>query len=180
MKIALQLKIWLIVIFIANVAPVFSRQTPPKPTSSTKYVRSQLVETSKLAVKRLGMLAKINQLRTTKSLGAISLDSKLSNAAQFMAEDMAKRNYMAHVTLSGLDISARVAIHGRKQFLVLRENIAAGNESIPATFKQWVDSPSHYNNLIANDIKKCGIGYAKGPKTTYVHYWVLDLGDFPN
>ena len=157
----------------------FTQVSDPTAISSAKATKHRLVNQARQQVRRTDLLSKINALRKSNSLPRLSLDCKLTNAAQFMAEDMATRNYMAHVTKSGLDISARVALHGRKQFLILRENIAAGNSSTSKTMQQWIDSPTHYKNLIADDVNVCGIGYAKGPKSTYTHYWVLDLGHFP-
>lgn len=51
------------------------------------------------------------------------------------------------------------------------ENIAAGMQSVEATFEQWKNSPKHWSAIMNPDITHMGAGVSYEPNSQYGWYW---------
>lgn len=113
-----------------------------------------------------------NQARTQLNKKPLTPNSKLMNAAQMKAEDMAKKHYFAHTAPDGTlawDYFKKVAYN----YEVGGENLAITNENAQAVIDGWLNSPTHRDNLLSTDYTDFGIGMAaygdyEGHKDTYV------------
>jgi uncharacterized protein YkwD len=108
-------------------------------------------------------------LRVAKGCKPLTLDSKLSLAAQRHADDMSAKKYFSHTSKDGTSWVTRIKRAGYAN--PAGENIARGYTSSWSVVGAWMDSPGHRRNILDCKFKRIGVGYnAKG------HYWVQDFG----
>lgn len=111
----------------------------------------------------------VNQERQKAGLGALALDDNLAKAAQDKSDDMAKRNYMSHVSPEGEDPFTRMARDGAQG---VAENIAEGQQSPQDVVQAWMDDPPHRANILNPMATKMGLGVADGQ----MRMWTQDFG----
>ena len=109
------------------------------------------------------------------SAGPLTLNRFLNEAAKDHAADMAANNYFDHQSQDGRQPSDRMRARGYRGSNY-GENIAAGNESAEATFRQWKNSPGHCANMLRSSFSELGVGYVKAPFSSMKHYWVQNFG----
>ncbi len=119
---------------------------------------------------KLNMLELVNKLRAQNGLSSVFLNQKLNTSAQKHSLDMANNNYFDHKGRNGSSFSERIRATGYSGIPV-NENIAAGNQTVIDTFKQWENSTGHLNNILNPDVNEMGIGYGFNANATYRHYW---------
>jgi uncharacterized protein YkwD len=112
-----------------------------------------------------------NQVRASYGLPAFRRDARLDAAARLHSEDMAARNYFAHVTLEGLTPSDRAAAQGYTAGV--GENIAYGYPSAAAAMMGWMASAGHCRNILGS-ARDIGTG-TSGAGTPY---YAMALGDY--
>ena len=109
----------------------------------------------------------------------LNTDSRLNAAAQTHAEDMAERDYIAHISPDGRTPGKRATVAGYRWSRLL-ENVAAGQPTPTEAVKVWKASPGHRRAMLDPEIRELGIGYAFLPqddgRVRAYHYWVLSLG----
>jgi uncharacterized protein YkwD len=115
------------------------------------------------------VLKLVNAERAKAGLAALAADAKLDTAAQKHSEDMAKRNYMAHVTPDGVDPWARMAAEGAQG---IGENIAKGQQTPAEAVQAWMDDPPHRAAIMNPMARTMGLGVADGG----MRYWTQDFG----
>src|SRR3990172_7932133 len=71
-------------------------------------------------------LTLINQYRALNGLGQLSVNDSLTNAARWMAQDMATLNYFSHTDSLGRDPFARMDYFGYNYNTWRGENLVAG------------------------------------------------------
>ena len=117
---------------------------------------------------------------------SMQLDPILARVARERAQDLAARNYFAHVNPDGFGPNALVreagyvlpAWWGTAAADNYIESIAAGRNTAAATWIDWMNSPSHRTHILATDPfyqseTSYGVGYAYSANSTYHHYWVI-------
>lgn len=112
---------------------------------------------------------------TMRPVPPLAMEARLRDAARLHSLDMAEQDYFSHTSLDGRSFSRRIADSGYQGWPV-GENIAAGNRTAEATFRQWVNSPGHCRNMMSPDATEIGIGHAFGAASRYGHYWTQKLG----
>jgi len=131
------------------------------------------------------MLAAINAVRaqgqtcgTTSypAVPALTWNTKLETAAYLHSKDMAERNYFAHDTPEGVSPWDRMKAQGYSSFSAAGENIAAGQPTLEAVIKGWVNSPGHCQNLMSASFTEVGMGRFDKAGSTYGVYWTQDFG----
>lgn len=66
-------------------------------------------------------------------------------------------------------------------YMILGENLAAGNEEPDKTFLQWkedglsYDLQGHRRNMLREEYDQIGIAYYYDPNSKYKHFWVMIL-----
>lgn len=97
-------------------------------------------------------LGRINGLRASKGLGALTIDSRLSGIAQSWAQTMASKNAISHNPALG-------SIPG--DWTKVGENVGTGGD-VESIFNALVASPGHYKNMVEGSFNSIGIGIATG------------------
>lgn len=126
---------------------------------------------------RRNMLESLNRVRTANGAGTLRLNRALDDAAQAHAEDMARHGFMAHVGSDGSGPAERLTQAGYR-FWAYGENVAQGQTSIDQVISDWMNSPSHRDNMLDPGLDELGVGYAEGPARGNVpgFYWAIELG----
>lgn len=113
----------------------------------------------------------------------LAFDQTLTTAARNHAQDMADRQFFAHVNPDGLDPTQRANALGYAG--QSGENIAAGYADIDAAFKAWLVSLGHRKNILSlhEDFDdsfrytEFGAGiYFPGGGAPYTSYYVQEFG----
>ena len=125
-----------------------------------------------------GLLAATNNARAANGQAALALNSQLNSSAQSKAQDMATKNYWAHVSPDGTEPWYFFTQAGYN-YTKAGENLAYGFMTSQATVDGWMNSPSHRANMLDNyyDVG-CGVvntpNYQSSGQQTIVvaHYGV--------
>lgn len=94
-------------------------------------------------------VARINQLRASKGLGALSVDGELTAQANQWAGTMANAGRIFHAS----DLSVGITANWSK----LGENVGVGGDTA-SLFQAFVNSPTHYDNLVDPAYSRVGVG----------------------
>jgi uncharacterized protein YkwD len=120
----------------------------------------------------------INEYRAANGVAPLRVSVTLSNAANWMSNDMATLNYFSHTDSIGRTFSTRLKNFGYTFMTTRGENLAAGNETASRTFNQWRNSAGHNANMLSSSFKVIGISRAYNPLARYKHYWTTDFGGY--
>lgn len=153
----------LVALFFAAAPPAIADQTPDP-------AHDRVVER---------VLKHVNQQRAMNGVGPLTLNARLTVAAQKHAEDMSRRDFVAHRSPDGRALQDRIASAGYP-WRAIAENLAAGQSSPESSVQSWMTSPGHRDNMLSRDYLEAGVGYAvpsgEGKRPRYNHYWVVVFG----
>jgi uncharacterized protein YkwD len=125
------------------------------------------------------VLKHVNLQRAMNGERPLTLDRRLTDAAQKHAEDMARRDFIDHQSPDGRGLQDRTASTGYP-WRAIAENLAAGLSSPRSTVESWMTSPGHRDNMLSREYQEAGVGYATpapgGKRPRYSHYWVVVFG----
>jgi uncharacterized protein YkwD len=127
---------------------------------------------------RAEVLTRINEERRRAGLQPLTLEPRLTAAAQRHAEDMLQHSYFAHRGTDGRTVRERARAAGYS-WQAVGENIAVGQLSPKEVVESWMRSPGHRDNILDRRYTQTGIGMALGrdPKTgEYRVLWVQTFG----
>ncbi|MGH7157875.1 MAG: CAP domain-containing protein [Candidatus Saccharimonadales bacterium] len=120
------------------------------------------------------LVSDTNSQRSSGGLQALAANSKLNQAAQAKANDMAARNYWSHNTPEGNPPWVFFASAGY-DYTAAGENLAYGFDDSSATITAWMNSPGHRANILNGEFAEVGFGIANvenyqdtGPQTVVV------------
>ncbi|MFD6888197.1 CAP domain-containing protein [Streptomyces sp. NPDC059957] len=116
------------------------------------------------------VLALVNKERATVGCPALTVNEKLTKAAQDHSEDMAAHSNMSHTGSDGSDPGQRITRAGY-QWSTYAENVAYGYPTAAQVMEGWMNSPGHKRNILDCDVKEIGIGLAQPGQ-----YWTQDFG----
>ena len=115
--------------------------------------------------------AGLNANRQSNSLGRLTFNSELSQAAMRHACDMSLNNYVDHRGTDGSNTQDRARAMGYRDCLIA-ENLAWGYPDPAQIVQGWMTSPQHRSNMLLANVREFGVGVvesARGP------IWVLVL-----
>jgi len=115
-----------------------------------------------------------NEVRQKEGLKPVQLDAHLMLASQWLAYDMASKNYFDHVDSRQRTLRYRLEAFGA-WFTRACENISAGQRTGDEVFQGWMNSPGHRKNILNPDVTQMGLGVATNIASTYRTYWVMDF-----
>jgi uncharacterized protein YkwD len=113
-----------------------------------------------------------NRDRAAEGLIPMTVDLALSQAAQYHAEDMLRRNYFDHYSPEGESPSDRLAAAGRQGYPA--ENIAMTEDrrirriqarTLETFQSRWMQSAGHRRNLMNPNYERFGYGLAIDPSS---------------
>lgn len=102
--------------------------------------------------------ALVNNERMKAGFSKLTLNSKLSKAAQIKAEDMKDNKYFSHTSPtfgSSFEMLKSLGI----AYSSAGENIAKGQKSAESVMQAWMNSSGHRANILSTTYKEIGIGY---------------------
>lgn len=97
--------------------------------------------------------AQVNSLRAGAGLAALSVSPALSRAAEGHARDMTQNGFFSHTGSNGSGVGdrARAAGYG---YCFIAENIAQGQRSLDAVFRDWMNSTGHRRNILSDGARE--------------------------
>ncbi len=150
-----------------------AQPTPAKPPVATK--KPQAPEPPKTAAppasgEAAAVLALVNQERAAAGCPAVTINAKLTKAAQDHSQDMASHGNMSHTGSDGSDPGQRITRAGYT-WSTYGENVAYGYSTPEKVMEGWMNSPGHRQNILNCSFKEIGIGLAQ-PN----NYWTQAFG----
>lgn len=98
------------------------------------------------------LLVGVNQVRASKGASPLVYNGQLTGSAQAKAQDMCQKNYWEHGNwISFINASGY-------PYEKASENLAHGFSTAQATINGWINSPSHYANMIDPTLRDTGVG----------------------
>ena len=114
----------------------------------------------------------VNRQRAAGGCGPLSVNARLTVAAQLHSADQAAHNTMSHTGSDGSSPWDRTRRAGYPN--AIAENVAAGYRDAEAVMQGWMNSPGHRANIMNCAARAIGVGYAKAANGT--PYWTQDFG----
>jgi uncharacterized protein YkwD len=96
-----------------------------------------------------GFVDAINQLRVSKGLNALIIDSNLTDIAQGWAQQMAENDAISH----RIDLTAGIT----SLWKTIGENVGVGPD-VQSLMSAFIASPGHYKNLVDPRFTHVGVG----------------------
>jgi uncharacterized protein YkwD len=165
------LALWLLVAALALGA------CGPRTTTTVASPRTPLA-TEPPSAEHLRLLALVNEVRASgASCGAegvfppsdaLSLDGRLTAAAQRHAEELRRLGRISHIGADGSTVADRAELHGY-DWRSVGENVASGFESPEGVVSGWLGSDGHCANIMHAGYVHLGIGRDGG-------YWTQVFG----
>jgi uncharacterized protein YkwD len=121
------------------------------------------------------MVVLINQHRADNGLTPLQISADLDASARWLSQDMATKSYLDHTDSLGRSPDSRMTLFGFNGS-TWGENIACGNDTAAATYKQWLNSPGHNANMLGPNYTLIGIARAYDSNSQYGWYWTTDFG----
>jgi uncharacterized protein YkwD len=144
-------------------AQLKSTVTSATPTRSSAPRRTRA--RSAMAILENAVVDRMNGVRRSRGLRPLRLNSRLRSAAVFHSNDMGRRGYFEHDSISGTPFWRRIerfyTSRGFSSWTV-GENLLWGTDTYGAAFaiREWMNSPPHRANLLSRDWREVGIGAA--------------------
>ncbi|QKV96500.1 CAP domain-containing protein [Streptomyces sp. NA02950] len=111
----------------------------------------------------------VNKERAKVGCKPVTVDAKLTKAAQAHSEDMAEHSNMSHTGSDGSSPGDRIERAGYS-WSTYGENVAYGYSSPESVMEGWMNSSGHKANILNCDFKEIGVGHAQPG-----HYWTQDF-----
>ncbi len=102
-----------------------------------------------------------NEIRAREGRSPLSYAEKLGQSSLHKAEDMARNNYFEHIGPDGRRLRDFLR-DVQYPYSVAGENLAVGFASPEDAVEAWVESPTHFANLIDADFVDIGVGGSVG------------------
>ena len=112
-----------------------------------------------------------NEERAENNVLPVTENELLKKAAELKAQDMATRGYFAHTSPEGKTPWYWLNLVGYS-YAKAGENLAVNFSESSDVDRAWMNSPTHYANIVKSDFTEIGIGIAsgvyEGRKTVFV------------
>ncbi|GGW50213.1 CAP domain-containing protein [Streptomyces xantholiticus] len=116
------------------------------------------------------VVALVNSERSKAGCSPVTLNAKLTKAAQDHSKDMAAHQNMSHTGSDGSDPGDRITRAGYS-WSTYGENVAYGYATPESVMAGWMSSPGHKRNILNCEFKEIGVGLAQPD-----NYWTQDFG----
>ncbi|PJM96837.1 CAP domain-containing protein [Streptomyces sp. CB01373] len=134
-----------------------SEPTASKDTSASSEATARVVEL-------------VNSERSKVGCSALTVNDKLTKAAQAHSEDMAAHQNMSHTGSDGSNPGDRITRAGYS-WQSYGENVAYGYATPEQVMAGWMGSPGHKANILNCSFKEIGVGLAQPG-----NYWTQEFG----
>jgi uncharacterized protein YkwD len=121
----------------------------------------------------------INKERTNYNLQPLSKNFSLQESANSKALDMANNNYFSHISPYGKKWSQ--FINDQKyDYSIAGENLAKDYSNPKTMIEAWMNSPSHRENILNNQVTETGISVYNGKLDNKPTRFVVQVFGKPN
>lgn len=103
----------------------------------------------------------VNNLRDEEGLEGLNWNDNLANAAQDKVNDIVSKRYFQHTSPEGVKAWDFI-LKNDYSYVYAGENLAIDYGSVDDAFAAWVESPSHYRNLVSEKYKEYGFAQGEG------------------
>ncbi len=128
----------------------------------TPYLKPRQQVLASTSISQSGLLESTNIKRTEAGVATISLNPKLTDAAQSKADDMVKMNYWSHESPDGKQPWLFIAKTGYI-YSKAGENLAFGFDTNQQVIDGWLNSTTHRANMLDSSFQEVGFGIAHHP-----------------
>ena len=104
----------------------------------------------------------VNKERTNKKLKPLIPNPKLSESALMKVKDMNKYEYFSHVNPTTNKKWSDFIKESDYQYMVAGENLANGFANTQDVVDAWMNSPSHRDNILNQNVYETGVGIGYG------------------
>ncbi|MGA5582106.1 CAP domain-containing protein [Streptomyces thermodiastaticus] len=111
----------------------------------------------------------VNAERAKAGCSPVTLEARLTRAAQAHSEDMAAHQNMSHTGSDGSSPGDRITRAGY-DWRAYGENVAYGYATPEQVMDGWMNSPGHRANILDCDYQEIGVGHAQPGD-----YWTQDF-----
>lgn len=108
-----------------------------------------------------------NEERKKAGLKPLRAAFDLSDEAATRAAEVSE--FYSHTRPDG---SAFSTVFKKGSYKTVGENLQAGAPTPEAAMEQWMNSPTHRENILSEEYEELGVGYIYVPDSKYRHYWV--------
>ena len=116
----------------------------------------------------------VNEQRAAAGLNRLSYSQTLTNQATQYACELIHYDFFAHENpYTDSDLASRAA-EFEYDYVVIGENLAAGQTSPEQAMTDWMNSPGHRENILHPAFTEIGVGVRSGGR--YGLYWVQEFG----
>ncbi|MEV7751324.1 MULTISPECIES: CAP domain-containing protein [Streptomyces] len=140
----------------------------PAPTASSTPTPAATATTASGVTAQIVQL--VNAERAKAGCQPLTLNAKLTKAAQEHSADMAAHQNMSHTGSDGSDPGTRITQAGYT-WSAYGENVAYGYSTAAEVMAGWMASPGHRANILNCGYQEIGVGLAQPDS-----YWTQDFG----
>lgn len=148
--------------------------TPTATASATVKAAASAPASSAASSAASGVTARVvalvNSARGKAGCSALTVNAKLTKAAQSHSDDMSGSQAMSHTGSDGSSPGDRITSAGY-DWRTYGENVAYGYPTAESVMAGWMSSPGHKANILNCAFKEIGVGLAKDG-----YYWTQDFG----
>lgn len=112
----------------------------------------------------------VNSDRAKAGCGAVTVNEKLTEAAQQHSQDLAHHQTLSHTGSDGSSFVDRYSRVGYS-WSTAGENIASGHTTPESVMEGWMNSSDHRANILNCQFEEIGVGLAQPGS-----YWTQDFG----
>lgn len=163
----LTLLAWALLLMGCQSQVVAPAKTPPRHTSV------QAVAEPAVSGVAGQVIMQINSERQKAGCPPLRANSRLTLAARQQSVNMAKHHVLSHES-SGKPLAARLDDVGYV-YASAAENLAAGEMSVAAVVRGWMNSPAHRANIVDCSLRETGVAIAES-SDSYRLYWTQIFG----
>jgi uncharacterized protein YkwD len=113
------------------------------------------------------VVALVNQEREKAGCDPVTVDNRLTSAAQDHSQDQADMGKMTHTGSDGSTAGKRATRAGYT-WRKVGENVASGTTSAERAMQLWMNSDAHRENILNCAFEDMGVGFVDG-------YWTQDF-----
>jgi uncharacterized protein YkwD len=120
------------------------------------------------------LLNAINNQRAANGLPTVQINSGLTDLARYRSNDMASRNYFAHVNPDGKDFLGMLSDRGiayRYAGEILARNNYPADQAADVAMQSYLNSAPHKAIIMDGRYSQVGVGYALGAEG--MHYYAV-------
>lgn len=155
----------------AKASPKPSATASPTATAARSVTASSAPASAAAASGATAqVVALVNSARKEAGCAALTVNAKLTTAAQSHSEDMADHQTMSHTGSDGSSPGTRITRAGYS-WSSYGENVAYGYDTPASVMDGWMSSPGHKANILNCAFKEIGVGLAQPGS-----YWTQDFG----